>query len=231
MASVKATPIVALDVSSTKAAIALVDLLGDGCTFYKIGSELFTREGPAVVQAVRDRGRDVFLDLKLHDIPHTVRQAASSAASLGVRLITVHASGGQKMLEQAVEGAGANCGVLAVTVLTSLDAESLGASWGRGELDVTAEVLRLAELAKAAGAHGIVCSGHEVAAVRARFREALKPLVPGIRLEGGEVHDQARTMTPEKAAGLGAAYLVLGRAITAAADPVMAMKSVNRALI
>lgn len=230
MAGMRAIPIVALDVSSAAAALAFVDRLGDSCTFYKIGSELFTREGPAVVQAVRDRGRDVFLDLKFHDIPNTVRQAAAVAASLGVRLITVHASGGRQMLEEAVAGAGTGCGVLAVTVLTSLDADTLGAIWGRERVDVAAQVLRLADLAKSAGAHGIVCSGHEVEAVRARHGKVLKTLVPGIRLAGGEGHDQARVMTPDAAVKAGADYLVLGRVVTEAADPAAVMQEVNRTL-
>jgi orotidine-5'-phosphate decarboxylase len=230
VAGVTAIPIVALDVNSSAAAMALVDRLGDECGFYKIGSELFTREGPSVVNAVRERGRDVFLDLKFHDIPNTVRQSAAAAAALGARLITVHASGGRQMLEEAVAGAGSQCGVLAVTVLTSMDADSLGALWGRERVDVAAQVLRLADLAKSAGAHGIVCSGHELEAVRARHGNALRTLVPGIRLAGGDTHDQARVVTPESAVAAGATYIVLGRAVTSAADPAEAMKAVNRAL-
>lgn len=226
----KAIPIVALDLSSPEKALALVELLGDSCGFYKIGSELFTRAGPPVVQAIRDRGKDIFLDLKYHDIPNTVRQAASAAASLGVRLITVHASGGRQMLEEAVAGAGSGCGVLAVTVLTSLDADALGELWGRERVDVAAQVLRLADLAKSAGAHGIVCSGLEVEAVRARHGRVLKTLVPGIRLAGSAAHDQARVMTPDAAVRAGADYLVLGRAVTAAADPLAVMQEVNRTL-
>ena len=226
----KAIPIVALDLSSPEKALALVELLGDSCGFYKIGSELFTRAGPSVVQAIRDRGKDIFLDLKYHDIPNTVRQAASAAASLGVRLITVHASGGRPMLEEAVAGAGSGCGVLAVTVLTSLDGDALGELWGRERVDVAAQVLRLADLAKSAGAHGIVCSGLEVEAVRARHGRVLKTLVPGIRLAGSAAHDQARVMTPDAAVRAGADYLVLGRTVTAAADPLSVMQEVNRTL-
>jgi len=230
VAVVKVIPIVALDVDSVDAALALVDRLGDSCTFYKIGSELYTREGPEVVKAVRGRGRDVFLDLKFHDIPNTVRQSAAAAAALGARLITVHASGGQPMIEEAVMGAGSGCGVLAVTVLTSMDADSLGAIWGRERVDVAAQVLRLAEFARTAGAHGIVCSGHEVEAVRARHGDDLKTLVPGIRLAGGDSHDQARVTTPEEAAAAGASYVVLGRAVTSASDPAEMMRTVNKAL-
>jgi orotidine-5'-phosphate decarboxylase len=230
MAAVSATPIVALDVPSVRDAMALVATLGDRCRFYKIGSELFTREGPAVVRAVRDAGCDVFLDLKFHDIPNTVRQSAAAAAALGARLITVHAAGGVEMMRAAVEGAGDRCGVLGVTVLTSLDAPALGRTLGREVASVEDEVLRLAAVAAESGAHGVVCSGREVGAVRARFGEGLAPLVPGIRLPGGASHDQARTMGPGAAARAGARYLILGRAVTAADDPSAAMEQVRREL-
>ena len=223
-------PIVALDVPTASDALALVARLGGSCGFYKIGSELFTREGPSVVRAVRDQGCDVFLDLKFHDIPNTVREAARAAASLGVRLLTVHSSGGTAMLRAAVEGAGPGCGVLGVTVLTSLDGAALGESWGKDDVLVDQEVLRLAGMVAAAGAHGIVCSGREAAAVHAAFAEQLALLIPGIRLAGGESHDQARTATPSAAARAGARYLILGRAVTAAADPVAAMAQVHEEL-
>ena len=134
------------------------------------------------------------------------------------------------MLEEAVAGAGSGCGVLAVTVLTSLDGDALGELWGRERVDVAAQVLRLADLAKSAGAHGIVCSGLEVEAVRARHGRVLKTLVPGIRLAGSAAHDQARVMTPDAAVRAGADYLVLGRTVTAAADPLSVMQEVNRTL-
>jgi len=225
-----ATPIVALDVASSGDALALVRRLGERCRFYKIGSELFTREGPSIVAAVRAEGCDVFLDLKFHDIPNTVREAARAAASLGVRLVTVHASGGSEMLRAAVEGAGPACGVLGVTVLTSLDSAALGSAWGRDDLLVDHEVLRLAGLAAAAGAHGVVCSGREAARVHAAFGSELALLVPGIRLSGGDAHDQARTSTPAAAAAAGARYLILGRTVTGASDPVEAMRRVNEEL-
>ena len=219
-------PIVALDVPAAAPALSLVSTLGDTCRFYKIGLELFTAEGPAVVRAVCDGGNDVFLDLKFHDIPNTVRGATRSAASLGARLLTVPGRGGRAMLEAAVEGAGQGCGVLAVTVLTSMDAAGQAAAWGRSQMTVRDEVLRLADLARAAGAHGIVCSGEEAAAVRERHGDALRLLVPGIRLAGGATHDQARVVTPAAAADAGASYLVLGRAVTGAADPRSAMAEV-----
>jgi orotidine-5'-phosphate decarboxylase len=206
--------------------------LGDRCRFYKVGSELFTSAGPAIVRTLREElDADVFLDLKFHDIPNTVAGAVRSAARLGARLLTVHASGGTPMLlaaRQAADEAGdGGCGVLGVTVLTSLDAKVLGAAWGRTDaLEMEREVLRLAGLAADAGLHGIVCSGAEVSAVRARFGDRLAPLVPGIRLAGGDAHDQSRVMTPEAAQRAGARYLILGRAVTADASPSDAMDRV-----
>jgi len=223
-------PIVALDVPSAEAALRLADRLGSACDFYKVGGELFTAAGPDVVRALRARGADVFLDLKFHDIPNTVRQSAASAAALGARLLTVHASGGAAMLAAAVEGAGERCGVLAVTVLTSTDAAGLAAAWGRDSVDVDAEVLRLAALAGDAAVHGIVCSGREAASVRARFGGALRTLVPGVRFADGAAHDQVRVVTPAEARRAGAGYVVLGRAVTAAADPVAALARARREL-
>lgn len=224
-----AQPIIALDVPSLEAMRRLVDRLGPEADFVKVGLELFTAEGPGVVEWLHRNGRRVFLDLKLYDIPNTVRGAARSAASMGVSLLTVHAYGGAAMVAAAVEGAGERTGVLAVTVLTSFDAPTLGAALGRESPETTAEVVRLASVASGAGAHGIVCSGHEVRAVRSAHPR-LRPLVPGIRLPGGAAHDQARVATPEQAAADGAAYLVLGRAITAAADPSAALAGVLASL-
>jgi orotidine-5'-phosphate decarboxylase len=225
-----ARAIVALDVPTLAQATTVVDALGETCDFYKVGSELFTAAGPGVADTLRHRGRDVFLDLKFHDIPNTVRGAVRSASRLGAALVTVHASGGADMLRAAVDGAGPGCGVLAVTVLTSLDAEGLAESWGRDIAAVEDEVLRLAELARSAGAHGIVCAASEAAAVRAAHGDALRLLVPGIRLEGGPVHDQARVATPKEAVAAGASYLVLGRAVTGAADPRDVMRRVKEML-
>lgn len=224
-------PIVALDVPDRAAAGRLVATLGESCRFYKVGSQLFTAEGPSIVRWLRDEGCDVFLDLKFHDIPATMRGAADSAGALGARLLTVHASAGVDGVRAAVEGAGERCGVLAVTVLTSFDAAGIAAVWGRPPVErLEDEVLRLAGVASEAGAHGIVCSGHELQAVCGRYGDRLAPLVPGIRLAGGAAHDQARVMTPSAAADAGARYLVLGRAVTAAADPAGAMRTVQREL-
>ena len=222
------TPIVALDLPDAAAALALAGRLGAG--FYKVGGELFTAAGPPVVRGLRDQGAGVFLDLKFHDIPNTVRGSARSAAALGARLLTVHASGGVAMLAAAVEGAGPECGVLAVSVLTSMTAAALGEVWGRPVARVEDEVLRLAELARRAGVRGLVCSGQEAAVVRVAHGDQLETLVPGVRLAGAALHDQARAVTPEAARTAGATYVVLGRAVTEAADPAVALTSITAAL-
>ena len=220
------TPIVALDVQTADDALRIVETLGRSCRFYKIGLELFTAAGPSIVTQVIDRGNDVFLDLKLHDIPNTVRGAARSAAALGVRLLTVHAIGGASMVEAAVDGAGPGLGILAVTVLTSFDDASLASATGRVGISAKDEVERLAEMAANARAHGIVCSGAEAGAIHARFGARLALLVPGIRMTGGASHDQKRVVTPSEAATAGARYIVVGRAVTAASDPRGAMGAV-----
>jgi orotidine-5'-phosphate decarboxylase len=230
------TPIVALDVPDASSARALVQRLGGHCDFYKVGLELFSAEGPAIVAWLRDEGKQVFVDLKLHDIPNTVRSAARAVARHGASLLTVHASGGTEMIRAAVEGAtdGAGhdgaCGILGVTILTSLDAAGVEEAWGRSAVTVEQEVLRLAGLARAGAAAGIVCSGHEAAAVRASHGDALGLLIPGIRLAGGDAHDQRRVMTPQAAAAAGARWLILGRAVTGAPDPAEAMTAVRSAL-
>ena len=226
VALMRALPIVALDVSSAADALRLVSRLRGTCDYFKVGSELFTATGPDVVRALREEGHAVFLDLKLHDIPNTVRGAARAAAALGVSLLTVHASGGEDMVRAAVDGAGSQCGILAVTVLTSLDADRLASSWGRQSLVVEDEVVRLADLAQRSGAHGVVCSGEEVQAVKSRFGDGLAALVPGIRFADGAPHDQARMVTPSGAVAAGARYVVLGRAVTEAVDPRIAMERV-----
>ena len=237
MADLTVTPIVALDLPSMASALDIVRILGDRCTFYKIGSELFTAEGPVMIHALRKAGREAFLDLKFHDIPQTVGAAVTSAARLGVRLVTVHASGGRTMLEAAASAAatsatagGDRCKVLAVSVLTSLDAAALGEAWGRLDLDVGTEVLRLAGLARDAGLDGLVCSALEAQVVRQEFGSDLELLVPGIRLAGDPAHDQSRVATPSAAAVAGATYIVVGRAVTGAADPREAMSRVRAEL-
>jgi orotidine-5'-phosphate decarboxylase len=221
----RSIPIVALDVSTRNEALAIAAELGDSCHFYKVGSELFAAEGPSVVRALLDRGADVFLDLKFHDIPNTVAGAVRSAAALGVRLLTVHASGGLPMLRAAQEEAGSRCGILGVTVLTSFDSQTLARAWGRDRVTIADEVLRLAGDARDAGLHGVVCSGAESGVLSAAY-PSLALLVPGIRLAGGDAHDQQRVVTPAAAQAGGARYLVLGRAVTAAADRRGAMEGV-----
>jgi orotidine-5'-phosphate decarboxylase len=228
--SVQTRLVMALDVPAADEALRLVDQFSGRCDFFKVGLELFTAAGPSIVTDLRARGVDVFLDMKLHDIPNTVRQAARRAAALDVRLLTVHASGGEAMLAAAVDGAGASCGILGVTVLTSLTPAELAEAWGRGPwIDVKAEVLRLAGMADGAGAHGVVCSGAELGAVVQRFPR-LAPLVPGVRPAGAVAHDQARVVTPEAAAADGARYLIIGRAVTAAADPLASWDAIARSV-
>ncbi len=226
------TPIVALDVPSTADALSLVERLGRLCRFYKVGAELFTAAGPRIIGVLVDRGCEVFLDLKYHDIPNTVAGAVRSAAELGARLVTVHASGGEMMLRAAVAAAAEHggCGVLAVTVLTSLDDQQLAHAWGRRDhVSAMAEVIRLADVAASAGSYGVVCSGLEAAEVHKRHEE-LAILVPGVRLAGGAAQDQMRVVTPAQAAAAGARYAVLGRTVTAATDPRLAMEEVLRQL-
>ena len=230
MARVSAQLIVALDFPRSDLALGLVAAVGDTCAFYKVGSELFTAAGPSLVEELEDRGKEVFLDLKFHDIPNTMRGAARSASALGARLLTVHASAGERGIAAAVEGAGERCGVLAVSLLTSMDASAVARTWGRDRVDVREEVLRLAELAAGAGAHGLVCAGTEAAAVRARFGDALALLVPGVRPSGAATHDQARTVTPREAVRAGASYVVVGRAIADAADPWAAARTIGEEL-
>lgn len=230
-----ATPIVALDVPDRAGAEAVVQRLGSACDFYKVGLELFSAEGPAIVSWLRGLGKEVFVDLKLHDIPNTVRGAARSVARHGASLLTVHASGGRDMIAAAVDGAregrpDGGCAILGVTILTSMDAGGVESAWGRSGVVVQEEVLRLAGLVADGQGAGIVCSGHEAAAVKGAFGERLGLLVPGIRLPGGEAHDQRRVMTPAAAAAAGARWLILGRAVTGADDPVAAMAEVKRSL-
>lgn len=240
------TPIVALDVADLAAARALVTALGASCGFYKVGLELYAAEGPAAVRWLREQGKQVFVDLKLHDIPNTVQSAARSVARLGASLLTVHASGGAAMIAAAVEGVregyeahratdgpgtGApGCQIIAVTLLTSLDAAAVNDAWGRTGAEVSTEVLRLSGIARDGGAAGVVCSGHEATAVSGVFGEALGLLVPGIRLAGGAAHDQRRVMTPRAAADAGARWVILGRAVTGALDPAAAMAIVREEL-
>jgi orotidine-5'-phosphate decarboxylase len=218
---------VALDVADAAEVRALVGRLGPGLDFVKVGLELYTREGPQVVRMLREAGLRVFLDLKLHDIPNTVAGAVRSAGALDVELLTLHASGGHRMLAAAAEAAPASGGLrlLAVTVLTSLGAGEVAEAWGRpdGSVDPEEETLRLARLAQGAGVHGVVSSPREARTLREALGSDALIVTPGIRFADGETHDQTRVATPAAAARAGASHLVLGRAVTAAPDPAAAL--------
>lgn len=210
--------IIALDVSRAADAQNIVNQVGDAASTYKVGKQLFTAEGPQVVRDLVVSGRKVFLDLKFHDIPNTVASAVKSAVALGVSMLTVHASGGSKMLRAGAEAAGPNGPlVLAVTVLTSLndeDLQELGLPVG-----VADQVLRLAGIARNAGCTGIVASAHEAAAIRRNLGEGFAIVTPGVRFAGGDVGDQARVATPAEAIRAGATHVVMGRPITGDKDP------------
>jgi len=212
--------IVALDVSSSAAARKIVAAVGDSAHAYKVGMQLYTAEGPAIVRELVGSGRKVFLDLKYHDIPSTVSAAVREAAQLGVGMLTVHASGGAKMLNAAVKAAQAvnpNLLVLAVTVLTSLDDADLNMLGLRG--GVVDQVLRLAALALSNGCQGIVASAQEASALREEFGRDFTIVTPGVRPAGSGADDQARVVTPAEAIAAGASYIVVGRPITGASDP------------
>lgn len=215
--------IVALDTDSGEAALGMVQALSGEVGLAKVGMELFPRGGPELIRRIRESGIDVFLDLKFHDIPNTVAGAIRSAAALGVRFATVHASGGRAMLEAAAKAAkGTGTTILAVTVLTSLDDADLAEiGYASGAADA---VDRLAGMALEAGIGGIVCSAKEAARVRARAGHGAVLVTPGVRLPEEERGDQKRVMAPDEAARNGADYIVVGRPITKAADPVAAAR-------
>lgn len=217
--------IVALDVPSAADALGFVDRLRPVVRTYKVGSQLFTAEGPRVIEAIRERGGRVFLDLKFHDIPKTVAGAAREAARLGAWMFNVHAAGGPAMMRAAKEAAAEAAGsgqpcplVIGVTVLTSLGQADWDEVWGRSEalLDVA---LRLARLAQASGLDGIVASPHEVAAIRSACGPRFRTVVPGVRPPSGDADDQKRVKTPGEAIAAGADYIVVGRPILQAPDP------------
>ena len=217
--------IVALDFPRGDEALSLVDDLGDAGTFYKVGLQLYTAEGPSVVQALKDRGKRVFLDLKLHDIPNTVASGVRVASQLGVDFLTLHIVGGRAMLEAARDAAG-ETRLLGVTVLTSLSAVDLEATWGRKNPSVVVEVGRLADLAAQYRIHGVVASPHEASSVRSRVGSEFLVVTPGIRPAGVGHDDQRRVATPSAAIAAGADYLVVGRSITRASDPEAALYSI-----
>jgi orotidine-5'-phosphate decarboxylase len=223
--------IVSLDYPSPAQADEFVARVRPGQCALKVGKELFTAAGPAYVRQLVNKGFRIFLDLKFHDIPNTVAQACKSAAALGVWMLNVHAGGGRAMLEAAVNAvrdASPRPLLIAVTVLTSLDdaaLRDLGVAEG-----TAAHASRLAALAHASGLDGVVCSPWEATAIKAAHGERFLAVTPGIRLAEGSAHDQVRIATPEAARRAGADYLVIGRAITQAADPHTTLDQINATL-
>ena len=222
--------IVALDFASQTGALAMVDRLGEAADFYKVGLELYTRSGPGVVRELSQRKKRVFLDLKLHDIPNTVSGSVRAAADLGVDLLTIHAAGGRKMMEVAAQAAEDEVALLGVTLLTSLSPADVEHVWGHPVSSLSEQVVRLAALSHESGLDGVVASAHEAQALRVRLGKEFLVVTPGIRLPGGDVDDQARVSTPVQAASAGASHLVIGRPVTAAADPAAALEQVRSSL-
>ncbi|HTT08142.1 MAG TPA: orotidine-5'-phosphate decarboxylase [Gammaproteobacteria bacterium] len=221
--------IVALDFDNAGEALALTRRLDPKRCRVKVGKELFTRAGPAPVEKLTAAGFDVFLDLKFHDIPNTVAAACAAAADLGCWMINVHASGGQAMMmaaRESMERYPRRPLLVAVTVLTSLAAEDLAAIGMKDTPE--AAVSRLAALTHKAGLDGVVCSAHEAASLRRELPRDFLLVTPGIRPAGGDAADQARVATPAEALRAGADYLVIGRPVTRAADPLQALAGIER---
>lgn len=221
--------IVALDVPSARDAAAAVAKIGDAVGFYKVGLELFVADGRETLRMLRGEGKRVFLDLKLHDIPRTVERAVASCLSLGADLLTIHAQGCAAMVEgavRAVAAAESKTKILAVTLLTSLDASDL-AALGVSRT-VEEQVLALGGLAVGSGAHGLVCSPREAAALRAALGPDVVLVTPGVRPAGGAVGDQKRVATPGDAIRAGATHVVVGRPVLGAPDPRAAALAIRR---
>ncbi|HBU28821.1 MAG: orotidine 5'-phosphate decarboxylase [Thiobacillus sp. GWE1_62_9] len=220
--------IVALDYADAASALALVERLDPALCRLKMGKELFTAAGPDLVRALVARGFEVFLDLKFHDIPNTVAAACRAAASLGVWMMNVHASGGRRMMEAAREALADLPHpplLIAVTVLTSMSAEDLGEVGVAGS--PADQVLRLARLTQACKLDGVVCSAQEATLLRADLGTDFRLVTPGIRPAGADTGDQRRVMTPVEALRAGATDLVIGRPITAAPDPLAALQQIR----
>lgn len=230
--------LVALDVETRDQALTLADSLRGSVAGFKIGSRLFTSEGPSIVRTLVARGDRVFLDLKFHDIPNTVATAVAAAVELGVWMLNVHASGGTAMMQAARAAADEAAAkrnrqpplLIAVTVLTSMSQSALREIGVR--IDVMDQVLRLAELTREAGLDGVVASPRETAAIRSRCGAGFSIVTPGIRggAASGAKDDQERTMSPAEAVAAGASYLVVGRPIIAAADPAAAALAISQSL-
>jgi orotidine-5'-phosphate decarboxylase len=228
---VRTPVIVALDFPSAAAALALAQRLSPALCRLKVGKELFTSSGPALVEKLQHLGFEVFLDLKFHDIPNTVVGAVRAAAELGVWMVNVHASGGRRMMTAAGEALAAfprRPLLIGVTVLTSMSDEDLR-ELGYSESSHQ-RVLRLATLAADCGLDGVVCSALEAGALRAACGREFRLVTPGIRLAGDDAADQRRVVAPAEALAMGSDYLVIGRSITAAAEPLAALQRVHREL-
>ncbi len=231
MVDTKGPLIVALDFDTATEALDLVDLLDPDTCRVKVGKQLFTREGPAILKALGARGFDVFLDLKFHDIPNTVANACVAAAEQGAWMVNVHASGGSRMMVAARDALAKLSNppkLIAVTVLTSMASEDL-LETGTPASPME-RVLLLAELAQQAGMDGVVCSAQEAQQLRARLGPDFNLVTPGIRLPENNVGDQRRVLSPSDALAAGANYLVVGRPITAAPDPAGALEHIRSSI-
>ena len=223
--------IVALDFDNEASALALADQLNPNQCRLKVGKELFVAAGPKLVKSLTDRGFDIFLDLKFHDIPNTVAKAILAAADLGVWMSNVHAGGGGRMMtaaKQAIEQHGGDMLLIAVTVLTSMDDSDLqqaGVSRTVGD-----QVMALARLTKQSGLDGVVCSAQEASALRQQLGQGFKLVTPGIRLAGSALDDQRRIVSAPQAIKLGSDYLVIGRPITQSDNPVSMLQEINQSL-
>ncbi len=221
--------IVALDYADAKTALQLVDNLNPELCRVKVGKELFTAAGPQLVESLVERNFGVFLDLKFHDIPNTVAKACQAASRLGVWMLNVHAAGGLAMMQAALEGIDKTDQrplLIAVTVLTSMDQATLNQLGITGNLQD--HVLKLAKLTQQAGLAGVVCSAQEAPAIRQALGQDFCLVTPGIRPADASVDDQSRVVTPQQGLALGANYLVIGRPITKAADPLKALETIHQ---
>ena len=220
--------IIPLDFANAEEALALISKLDSSLCRVKVGKELFTRAGPPLVEQIIKQGFDVFLDLKFHDIPNTVVNACIAAADMGVWMVNVHASGGERMLLAAREAIDKNKHqplLIAVTVLTSLTEEDLK-QVGVAKT-INEQVMDLAQLAHRCKLDGVVCSAHEVSAIKNEIGKQFKLVTPGIRPAGSEQNDQRRVMTPAEAIKAGSDYLVIGRPVTQASDPLQALLAID----
>ncbi|WP_369311084.1 orotidine-5'-phosphate decarboxylase [Providencia rettgeri] len=224
--------IVALDYEDANAALAFVDSIPPNSCRLKVGKEMFTFNGPQFVKSLHDRGFDIFLDLKFHDIPNTVARAVAASAEMGVWMVNVHAGGGARMMtaaRQALDVYGKDAPLLtAVTVLTSMDKADLEGVGIQDSPAVHAE--RLARLAKQCGLDGVVCSAHEAQHLKSVCGADFKLVTPGIRPEGSDVGDQRRIMTPQNALKAGVDYMVIGRPITRSENPALTLQQINQSI-